>query len=135
MARVDRVLAECRRFQTPMAVLSVAIDDVLADDGRHAPELASAVALEFGHRLRGRVRGTDHMLWIGGRDYGVVLLSTGREGARAVRSRLELALGGVYRLEPELATVTMSIGHAIYPIDGANGLQLVTAACAARSAG
>jgi len=132
-ARLDRVIAECRRFQTPMAVLSVHIDAIesvgVAAD---APGIESAIAVEFGHRLRGRVRTTDPVLWLGGRDYAVVLLHAGGPTALLVRARLAAALAGAYRIDDRLAGVVISIGHAVYPLDGTQGNVLASIAVAER---
>lgn len=132
VARVDRVLAECRRYDTPMAVLSIAIETLTVGDAAATPAVESAVALEFGHRLRGRVRSTDVVVWVGGREYGVVLLEAGIEGARTVRNRLLAALGGTYRLESQLAQATLSVGLAAYPMAGSSASALVSAAMSDR---
>lgn len=134
-ARVEELLADCRRHKLPMAVLSVAIDSVGRNGEHDAYDLESGVALEFGHRLRGRVRGSDHVLWVGDREYGVALIDAGADGARAVHRRLLDALGGTYRLGDQLATVRLSAGFAVYPADGSHGAALVATAIASRLRG
>lgn len=131
--RIDRHLADCRRHGQQLAVLAIGIDSIDTLDGQSAPGLESGVVLEFGHRLRSRVRSTDVVVWLGGREHGVVLLDCRRDGALAVQRRLSLALGGLYRLGPELLAVTLSLGCACYPASGDSGAPLLAAAIDART--
>lgn len=128
--RIDRVLAECRRAEGTAAVLALSVQGVLTPDGEPAPDLEECLALEFGHRLRARVRNSDHVLSIGERDFGVVLLDAGLAAASVVRSRLQRELRGVYQLQARLAWATFSIGQAVFPRDGASGTQLAAVALA-----
>lgn len=132
-ALIDRQLADCRRYGQQLAVLTMGIDSINTIDGQPAPGLESGVVLEFGHRLRSRVRGTDVVVRLGGRDHGVVLLDCRREGARAVQQRLSMALGGLYRLGPDLLAVTLSVGCACFPASGGDGAQLLAAALDSRT--
>lgn len=131
VARLERVIADCRRFQTPLVVLSIRIDAIDAAAAA-ADGLEAAVAVEFGHRLQRRVRSTDQVMWLGGRDFAVLLLPAGEATAQLVRARLASALAGTYGVEQGLATVALSIGHAVYPLDGTHGAVLAAMAVAAR---
>lgn len=131
--RIDRHLADCRRAKNSLAVLSIAIGGVGSMDGGQATELENQVIPEFGQRLRGRVRATDQVLWLSGREFGVILLNAGPETALTVRRRLLKDLGGVYRMGPQLVTVSLDVGAASYPMSGQTGTALWAAARDARS--
>ena len=131
-ARIERHLADCRRLQQQLAVLAIRVDQVNTIDGQPAPGLEESVVLEFGHRLRSRVRATDSVLWLGGCEHGVVLLDCRPDGARAVEQRLNSALGGVYRIGTTLVNTTPAIGVACHPAAGNTGSMLQAAAVDAR---
>lgn len=131
---IERHLGECRRFHQPLGLLSMIIDGVISADDGPAPAsaLVEAAMLEFGQRLRSRVRGTDHVLWQGDREYVVTLPDTRVDGTLTAQRRLAQHLSGAYRVGTELLIVSLSIGCAWYPAIGDTGAQLLAAAKAAR---
>lgn len=125
---IDRQLPDCRRRGRQLAVLVLAVDDIRGGDGQPVPALEERLMTEFGHRLRARVRSVDQVMWLGGREHGVILSNCPLEATAAVQQRLVQALGGVYRLETARVTVCCSVGAASYPAAGGNGEQLVAVA-------
>jgi GGDEF domain-containing protein len=133
---IERQLAACRRSQSPLAVLSVWIDAVDTGEAQPPPtELLPTVALEVGNRLRSRVRATDAVTWVGEREFAAVLGDASGDGARAAQRRLLRELGGSYRIDARLVSVTVSIGLAVYPSGGTDGPSLAHAARVSRTAG
>jgi predicted signal transduction protein with EAL and GGDEF domain len=135
LSTIDRHLALARRTGQHLALLAVAMQPPQGADGAPAglaAALADALAVEFGHRLRARVRATDVVLWQGGCEHVVLLQPCRQVGGMAARQRLLQALGGTYRLGAERLTVTALIGCASYPAAGDTSAQLLAAALAAR---
>jgi diguanylate cyclase (GGDEF)-like protein len=133
--RLERHLADCRRFGQVLSVLVFSVDDTrpmsvpAGDTGTAmASPAAEAVVLECGHRLRSRVRGSDVVVWLGGTCFGVVLVDCKPEGAQGARRRLITGIGGVYRLGEQLIDVTVDAGLACYPAAGHTGRQLIASA-------
>jgi diguanylate cyclase (GGDEF)-like protein len=133
--RLERHLADCRRFGQVLSVLVFSVDDTrpmsvpAGDTGTAmASPAAEAVVLECGHRLRSRVRGSDVVVWLGGTCFGVVLVDCKPEGAQGARRRLITGIGGVYRLGEQLIDVTVDAGLACYPAAGDTGRQLIASA-------
>lgn len=132
LARIDRQLAVCRRFQQPLVVLSIAVDGIGISNGRPVPDRLAGVALEFGRRLRMRVRATDSVLWPGGREFVVLLADSHRDGLATVQGRLAAALGGPYRLGPDLLDVTLVLGSAWFPGHADSAAELLRLAESSR---
>jgi predicted signal transduction protein with EAL and GGDEF domain len=136
LTSIDRHLALARRAGQHLALLAVAMQAPQGTDGAPATglagALADALAVEFSHRLRVRVRASDVALWQGGFEHVVLLQPCRHVGAMAARQRLLKALGGSYRLGAERLAVTAAIGCACYPAAGDTSTLLLAAALAAR---
>jgi GGDEF domain-containing protein len=125
---IDRHLANARRLQQPLALLSIGLRQCQGADGQPQPQWLEAVALELGQRLRARVRRTDCVLWAGGREYAVVLHDCRQPLALAVQKRLLAGVQGSYRLGPMQVGADVAIGCACHPAAGDTGAQLLAAA-------
>lgn len=125
---VDRKIPDCRRRQRQLAVLVLTVDEICGADGQPVPALEEPLMTEFGRRLCARVRAVDQVMWLGGRDYGVILCNCPLEATPGVQQRLSNALSGIYRLDATRVTVRCTLGAASYPAAGANGEQLVAVA-------
>ena len=131
LATIDRHLALARRAGQHLALLAVTLDPPAPDAAAPPPALVEALAVEFGNRLRARVRASDTVLWQGGCNHLVLLQPCRHAGAMAARLRLEKALGGIYRLGQTRLAASASIGCASYPAAGDTATQLLAAALAA----
>lgn len=116
---VDYQLRLVRRQHQTLAVLALRvghIDVEVALDGQAPPEVddetEAALLQELGRRLRLRVRAQDSVAWLGGRDFGVVLLCVDEAQARMVADRLGRVVGGRYRLGRVLLNAQLAVGVA-----------------------
>lgn len=132
-ARAQQELARCRRRLHPMAVLCV----TLGGAGARAPvgpapaapgaEPPDPMALA-GQRLRAMVRGSDEVVQIGTRRFGVVLREVGAPMAAQIRHRLLRHLAEPYAVGIHRFELRAQVGHATYPLDGETADELVSLA-------
>lgn len=131
-ALVHQQLAECRRWNVPLAVLSLGVDRIHLPHERHAATLKAQVLQEAGQRLRARVRATDLVVRVGRDGFGVVLHDATPATARNVEMRLTQALHMPYRIGSMMLALSVHTGFAVYPQGGTTGEALVLAAERAR---
>ena len=135
IALIERHLVQCRRHGQALAVLSIGIDCIGTLEGQplEGPGLESAVTLELGNRLRSRTRARDTVVRLPGLEFGVLLPGCRRQGVPGTRSRLALALGGVYVLGEAKLVASVSIGIANHTGHADNAATLWQAALHART--
>lgn len=121
---VDRQLGQCRRLDLRAAVLLIEIEPPPARGG-------AALQQAIGARLSGRVRGSDLVVRVGERQFGLVLVGAGRAEGETVRARLHQALGGPYGVDAARLYVGLHMGLAVYREHGRSGRDLVQAVEAA----
>jgi GGDEF domain-containing protein len=128
-ARVERMLAQCRRQRGTMALVCVRVERIEAPGeapGEPLPEASRRqVCADLAHRMRTRVRGSDLVVQEGEHDAAVLMAGSGPDAARRVAQRFAQALSGAYRVAERLVQVTVAVGHAGYPEDGTLGAELV----------
>jgi GGDEF domain-containing protein len=123
-ARADRLLAECRRWRMPLAVLRI---EGLAPEGDAL--VAAALQDEIANRVRARLRASDGVFRLGERLVGALLPDVGEATVAPIVARLHRSLVEAYRLELVLVErPVVRIGCAVCPLDGQTGVSLVRAA-------
>jgi two-component system cell cycle response regulator len=141
----ERILAEeeerARRFGHSLSLVVVDLDLFKAINDAHGHAGGDAVLREASRRIAGSVRTVDRAARIGGEEFALILVQTGREGALEVASRAIAAVSGtpIDVGNGVSVTVTASAGVAEYPsdADGVAGLFVAAdgALYAAKSAG
>lgn len=114
LARLRTEVAQARRYQHPVAVVLLDVDDFAAVNRRHGAAGGDAVLREVALRIRLRVREADELGRIGSDAFLAVLPHTEEAGAATFADALQHRLG----LRPivvgdELLTVTASLGVAV----------------------
>jgi two-component system, cell cycle response regulator len=130
----DRILAEeeerARRFGHALSLVIVDVDRFKAINDTHGHAAGDAVLRETAQRIAGAIRTVDRAARIGGEEFALILVQTGREPALEVARRTikavsatPVSIGG-----GETLSVTASAGVAEYPADADSGFALFAAA-------
>ena len=131
----ESLMRECHRAlrkKSPLAVMMVDIDHFKRFNDSYGHELGDRLLTEFGKLLTANIRGEDVACRYGGEEFTLILPDAGIEGAlkRAESLRLGAAQLSI-PIKGGGATITISIGIAIYPEHGATPEGLLQAADAA----
>ena len=137
--RLEVALAATRRDNTELAVLCLDLDCFKAVNDTLGHSDGDQLLILVAQRMREIGRGTDIIGRLGGDEFALVLPGTNIAGAEQVAERLLESIRLPYSIGPETARVGVSIGIAIYPVDGGIAEQLLrnadTAMYKAKAAG
>ena len=113
--------ARAKRAGRLVALLYLDLDRFKPVNDRLGHECGDQLLRTAARRLRGMVRAEDTVARLGGDEFAVILerLSRPRDAAPTARKLLR-ALNRPFRLEGHKASVTASVGIAVYPLDGDN---------------
>ena len=111
-AALQRRCAGGRRF----AILLADLDDLKETNDRDGHAAGNALLRTAAVRIEATVRGGDLVARVGGDEFGVLSDAVTAEDAMALAARLEADL--------DAAGVAVSVGWAIFPIDGATSISL-----------
>ena len=118
--RSARELARARRTGEPFAALLIDIDRFKEINDRQGHAAGDAALVALARMLTGELREIDSVARLGGDEFAVLLPVTGATGARSTAARLL-----------ELSEIPISIGTAVYGLDGLTADELARAADAA----
>jgi diguanylate cyclase (GGDEF)-like protein len=121
------------RFDSIFGVLVIDIDRFKRINDRHGHAIGDAVLTEVAHTIDGSVRGDiDVLARFGGEEFVVVLPETDRAGAVVAAEKIRtLIADSAFESDGAPVSVTVSIGVAACPEDGADESELLAAADAA----
>jgi diguanylate cyclase (GGDEF)-like protein len=124
-----REIERAVRFGRELAVLMLDLDRFKSVNDLHGHQVGDAVLAEVAERVRAEVREVDIVARYGGEEFVVVLPETGREGAGHTAERICQAMRGrPFDVGSLQLPVTVSIGAAVFPVDGDGPASLVRAA-------
>jgi GGDEF domain-containing protein len=121
--RVERLLAECRRWRLTLVVLRMKLQS--AGGGSQAE---SALADEMANRVRARVRANDAVVRVGVDEVGALLTGAGEGAVDAIAERLRRALAEPYAIGGLRVEAVVQFGHSVYPGHALSADSLVRAA-------
>jgi diguanylate cyclase (GGDEF)-like protein len=132
-ARLDQELERSRRFDHAMAIALVDVDRFRQYNEALGHAAGDAVLKTVAGLLAGAVRKVDLVARYGGEEFAVVLARADRAAAQDAAEKLRSAVAGAALPHPasEAGRVTISVGIAVFPDDGADLGALVDAADAA----
>lgn len=119
----DRIMAEeaerSRRFGHPLALVMVDIDHFKAVNDTHGHLAGDAVLREVAKTLTAQLRTVDRVARIGGEEFALVLVQTGRSAATEVAQRVVKAVAASpVMIESGVSLrLTISAGLAVLPED------------------
>jgi diguanylate cyclase (GGDEF)-like protein len=120
--------AKLELSNAPFSVLVIDVDHLKVLNDTHGHMAGSEAIQLVANKLRGVVRGSDHVARYGGDEFVVILNEANRGGAQTVIRRLRELL-----TEEELSTapgahVQVSAGVAVFGVDGTNFEELMLSA-------
>jgi len=124
--QLDREINRSLRFDHPLTVLMVDIDNFKNLNDTFGHDIGDEAIRRLGKVLQQETRGIDLAARIGGEEFAVLLVETGREGGMEVAERLRVA---VNTLEvPTAGSITASFGVAECPSSGDTADAILKAA-------
>jgi len=130
--RLAQALKQAGRRKACAAVLFIDLDKFKQANDALGHAAGDALLKEVARRLSASVRSGDTAARVGGDEFAVVLSEVARPGdAAAVARKILEAMARPMSLEGHPYTLTVSIGAATYPADGADADGLVRSADAA----
>src|SRR5678815_1300558 len=124
--QLDREINRSLRFDHPLSLLMVDIDNFKKLNDTFGHDVGDEAIRRLGKVLQQETRGIDLAARIGGEEFAVLLVETGREGGLEVAERLRVAIN---TLEiPTARHITASFGVAECPGDAQTAADVLKAA-------
>jgi diguanylate cyclase (GGDEF)-like protein len=119
-----------QRFGRPYSVLMLDLDRFKRVNDRLGHRTGDAVLSEICKRIGGSIRShIDTLARYGGEEFVVVLPETGRDGAMAAAEKIRhLVREKPFGVGKEAVKLSISVGVATFPLDGAHPEELIRAA-------
>lgn len=123
-ARLSTEIARAARHEENVSLLMVDVDRFKLLNDKHGHLIGDDVLRRVARQLEEGCREFDSVARYGGEEFAVVLPATNAEDALLVADRMRRLVDD----PAEIPRVTVSIGSATFPLDGAQPAELVTAA-------
>lgn len=127
---LERELSRARRKNLPLGVIMADIDHFKQFNDTHGHAAGDALLSQFGEYLVAHIRGYDIACRYGGEEFTLILPEASRE---VTWERAKLLLEGARHLQVNfegklLEPITLSLGVAIFPTNGATGGEVLSCA-------
>jgi diguanylate cyclase (GGDEF)-like protein/PAS domain S-box-containing protein len=130
--RLDQSIRGAEREGGSFAVLLIDLDRFKDVNDTYGHAAGDALLAQVGPRLRGVLRSVDTIARVGGDEFVVLLPAAGgAENVGRTAEKILESLEAPFAVEGHSTEVSASIGIALYPDHGADGLHLLRAADAA----
>lgn len=127
MDRLSQHAAHSNRTGDPFALLYIDLDHFKGVNDRLGHEAGDSLLKEIGQRISASVRQSDSVSRIGGDEFTVLLLDTGeRDLIEGVATNILAELERPVQLGENEASLSASIGIALFPTDGDSARQLLS---------
>jgi diguanylate cyclase (GGDEF)-like protein/putative nucleotidyltransferase with HDIG domain len=127
-AHMERELARCKRTTGQLAVLLCDLNGFKNVNDKFGHIVGNKLLSEVGKRFRGSSRECDQVGRLGGDEFVLVLPDCTADGVEELKNRLEQAVDAASVLVCGNSEVSVSIGSAFYPNDGASVDELLSQA-------
>jgi diguanylate cyclase (GGDEF)-like protein len=128
---LDREISRAERHQNLMGIVMLDVDHFKDFNDHYGHEMGDKVLGEVGRILHHCIRKEDTACRYGGEEFTLIIPETSSEGlatlAELVRSRIETQIG-LFLDEQIQEKVTVSLGTALYPLQGQDKASLLKAA-------
>lgn len=125
---LDRELSRARRYTRPLSLIMIDLDRFKNINDTYGHQVGDQVLKRVAAALKSQARDVDLVARYGGEEFMVVLPETGKREAHALAERIRQAVGEQIHPLPDSTgqfQVTISLGVASYPEDGAEKSELV----------
>jgi diguanylate cyclase (GGDEF)-like protein/PAS domain S-box-containing protein/hemerythrin-like metal-binding protein len=128
-ARFDHLfkeaIEEAQCDQTCFALLFMDLDNLKPINDRLGHAVGDLLLKDAAERIRAVLRASDNPARVGGDEFLVLLRNIhGQEDAATVAEKIRRAISRPFSIEGRVLEVSLSIGIALYPDDGADALTL-----------
>ena len=124
----NRVLQEelerARRFKEEVSLLMVDVDKFKNFNDKYGHPAGDQALVEVARILGVTSRQIDHVTRYGGEEFALILPRSDRKQAAIAAERHRAAMEA-HEFGPKSLRITISLGAATYPVDAADGLQLI----------
>ncbi|MEY2667471.1 MAG: hypothetical protein RJA59_109 [Pseudomonadota bacterium] len=128
-ARLDEQLRLAQRYGKKLSVVICDVDRFKSVNDAHGHPVGDLVLRGVARVLAGEARATDLVARYGGEEFALVMPETDGEGARVIAERMRIRLEeATFPTEAGPLRVTLSLGIATYPDDGAEKARLIEVA-------
>jgi diguanylate cyclase (GGDEF)-like protein len=125
-ARLDDQLAQAQRYGKKLSLILCDIDHFKSVNDLHGHPAGDLVLKGVARTLARQARATDVVARYGGEEFAVVMPETDAEGALVIAERIRDRVGKLaFDTERGRLQITMSLGIATFPEDGAKKADLV----------
>jgi len=127
---LNQEVERAHRFQRPLSVAMLDLDHFKRVNDTFGHAKGDAVLREFAQRVRSQIREVDTFARYGGEEFVLVLPETTRGGAERLAQRIAAAVGDhpFCTDSDHPVVITVSIGVAVFPINGSAAPLLLRAA-------
>jgi diguanylate cyclase (GGDEF)-like protein len=124
---LDAEMARVQRYGGSFSLALLDLDGFKGFNDRYGHPAGDAVLCELARAIRGHMRASDRVARLGGEEFAVILVGTGKEAARLVMERLRASVAelDLAQMAEPGCTVTTSIGVASAPGDAEYPAELV----------
>ena len=127
--RLAQAVAQARREQHEVALLSIGLDDFKYVNESFGHEMGDRVLRAAGRRLQRCVRDGDSVARQSGDQFAVILSNVdGGDGAGAVAAKILEAFNRPFDVDGQSLRVALSIGISLFPTDGDDASAMLSAA-------
>lgn len=121
---LEREVRRTGRTGQPFAILLLDLDDLKTINDRLGHLTGNLALKRLADVMKQHCRGTELAARFGGDEFAILLLDADTEKAQKVAERIRDGL----RLQPEVPTLSVSIGFSAFPLDGPSAAGLLEAA-------
>lgn|GEM_PF-744375 len=116
--RVNQAINSAQRNEQSLALMFFDLDRFKNVNDSLGHSIGDELLVQVSQRLLRLVRDQDTVSRLGGDEFVLLLIDTGAEGAVHVAEKVMNAIRAPYRIQHHEINVTLSVGIALYPVDG-----------------
>ncbi|EFT3483218.1 TPA_asm: EAL domain-containing protein [Salmonella enterica subsp. enterica serovar Oranienburg] len=129
--RLEQAISKANREGTSFALLFMDLDGFKAVNDAYGHDIGDKLLVEVTHRLNHPLSGQFTLARIGGDEFVLLAEVSAPDEAASLASALVHSIDAPFTIDPYELVVTLSVGIALYPLDGKNERELMFNADAA----